>query len=321
MSLEARPLRVRNIVVRGCVLTHESVVRNELAGLAGTQRTLGEVGDRCLEAAGALRSLGVFHSAEVLVDRAADAGAGVADAVVTVTEKKRLASASTGVHTQGGEGQMDAAVSVRNLLGRAERLDLHLEVGQQKSNSFRLSATKPRLLGQDVELCADVSGLTASHVKHSSHMEKLRGASIAVATGRPDLALGAHELRYELQLRDVCKVPTRTASWAVLQQRGVSVKSSLKHTRARARAIRRAILRAQFSARNSVPRAIPPDAPSLPRRRPASRRSTTPRRRRAAPPSASSLNSRCLRSATAGSPNTPPTRRHTCRCCRAASST
>ena len=42
MSLEARPLRVRNIVVRGCVLTHESVVRNELAGLAGTQRTLGE---------------------------------------------------------------------------------------------------------------------------------------------------------------------------------------------------------------------------------------------------------------------------------------
>ena len=202
----------------------------------------------------------MFHSAEVLVDRAADAGAGVADVVVTVTEKKRLASASTGVHTQGGEGQMDAAVSVRNLLGRAERLDLHLEVGQQKSNSFRLSATKPRLLGQDVELCADVSGLTASHVKHSSHMEKLRGASIAVATGRPDLALGAHELRYELQLRDVCKVPTRTASWAVLQQRGVSVKSSLKHT-VRAR---RAILRV-LCARNSVPRAIPPDAPSLPR--------------------------------------------------------
>ena len=259
MSLEARPLRVRNIVVRGCVLTHESVVRKELAGLAGTQRTLGEVGDRCLEAAGALRSLGVFHSAEVLVDRAADAGAGVADVVVTVTEKKRLASASTGVHTQGGEGQMDAAVSVRNLLGRAERLDLHLEVGQQKSNSFRLSATKPRLLGQDVELCADVSGLTASHVKHSSHMEKLRGASVAVATGRPDLALGAHELRYELQLRDVCKVPTRTASWAVLQQRGVSVKSSLKHTvRARnsaqfgAQFSARAILRAQFGAvRNS----------------------------------------------------------------------
>ena len=81
-------------------------------------------------------------------------------------------------------------------------------------------------------------------------MEKLRGASIAVATGRPDLALGAHELRYELQLRDVCKVPTRTASWAVLQQRGVSVKSSLKHTvRARNSAEFAAILR--NSARNS----------------------------------------------------------------------
>ena len=46
MSLEQRPIRVRRVVVRGCELTHESVVRNELAGLAGTQRTLGEVGDR-----------------------------------------------------------------------------------------------------------------------------------------------------------------------------------------------------------------------------------------------------------------------------------
>ena len=38
----------------------------------------------------------------------------MADIVVSVTEKQRLASASTGVSTQSGEGSMDANIAVRN---------------------------------------------------------------------------------------------------------------------------------------------------------------------------------------------------------------
>ena len=59
-------------------------------------------------------------------------------------------------------------VTVRNLLGRAERVDLKMEVGQQKSTAFILSAAKPRWLGTDTELTARVTKESLSHLKHSS---------------------------------------------------------------------------------------------------------------------------------------------------------
>ena len=34
-----------------------------------------------------------------------------------------------------------------------------------------------------------------------------------------------HDFGVELSVREVCKLPLRTASWAVLQQQGLSVKA------------------------------------------------------------------------------------------------
>ena len=149
------PCRVRRVVVRGNNHTHDSVVRQELHGLKDA-RTLGEIGNLCGDAIKQLHGLGVFESAEVLMDAAPGRSTDdlpLSDVYVTIREKQRgLASATTGVHTQSGEGSMDAQVTVRNLLGRAERVDLKMEVGQQKSTAFILSAAKPRWLGTDTEL-------------------------------------------------------------------------------------------------------------------------------------------------------------------------
>ena len=220
------PYRVRRIIVRGNQRTHDSVVRQELTALKDA-RTLGEIGDVCIEAVTNLRGLGVFESADMLCDTApgqsAD-GLPLADVVVTIREKTTgLASAQTGVHTQSGEGSMDAAVTVRNLLGRAERVDLKMEVGQQKSTAFILSAAKPRWLGTDTELTATMTKVSESHLKHSSFIEKLRTVSVAAVTGQREQ--GQHELSCELTMRDVGKLPLRTASWAMLQQRGMSAKA------------------------------------------------------------------------------------------------
>ena len=107
------PCRVHRVLVRGAEHTHESVVVQELYGLRGAT-TLGEIHRECAVAAAQLESLGVFESADFKVDCARDDGAAgdmpLADVIVTVSEKKRLASASTGVHTSGGEGSMDAEV-------------------------------------------------------------------------------------------------------------------------------------------------------------------------------------------------------------------
>ncbi len=228
------PCRVRRLVVRGARHTKEHVVRQQLAPLESA-RTLGEIGDACLSAAASLRELDIFDSADVLCDAAPGAGADadgvpLADIVVTVAEKKRLTSASTGVSTQGGEGSLDASVSLRNLLGRAERFDLNMETGQQKSNTFRLSVLRPRWMGRDAELRAELSKQNVSHLKHSSHIEKIRGGTLGCRLGSPAGPLGSHDVSYALQLRDVCKLPRQSASWPILQQRGPSLKSSLTHT-------------------------------------------------------------------------------------------
>ena len=199
------PCRVRRLVVRGARHTKEHVVRQQLAPLESA-RTLGEIGDACLSAAASLRELDIFDSADVLCDAAAGAGADadgvpLADVVVTVAEKKRLTSASTGVSTQGGEGSLDASVSLRNLLGRAERFDLNMETGQQKSNTFRLSVLRPRWMGRDAELRAELSKQNVSHLKHSSHIEKIRGGTVGCRLGSPAGPLGSHDVSYAQKLR------------------------------------------------------------------------------------------------------------------------
>ena len=280
-DIRSAPCAVRRFVIRGCQHTHESVITQELVKLRGAS-TLGSIGDACVEVAAALRSLDIFDSADLLCDAAparASDGLPQADIVVSVREKKRLASASTGVHTQGSEGSLDGSLRVRNAFGRAERVELQAEMGQHKSNTFRLHASKPRLFGADASLSAEVIKQSVSHLKRSSHVEKLRGGRVACVVGQPEGQWGSHELAYELQLRDICKVPSSStvrsvpaakgsgpgsgpsggtegtewwgavsaeatplstapvtvtpsagASWAVLQQRGLSLKSALRHT-------------------------------------------------------------------------------------------
>lgn len=221
------PCIVRRVIVRGAERTRDSVVTSELRGLSRC-KTLGAIGEECLGAVGHLHALDIFESADVLCDRAPGAGPNgelLADVVVTVKEKKRLASASTGVHTTGGEGSMDAAMRLRNALGLGERLELNMEMGQHKSNGFRLSAARPRWLGTDTLLSAELSKSMSSHLKHSSYMHKLRSAAVSCRHGSPEAPAGCHELTAELSLREVCKLPLRTASWSVLEQRGLSFKA------------------------------------------------------------------------------------------------
>lgn len=223
------PYRVNKVYVRGLKNTKEYVVQQELTALKDAT-TLGAIGDGCLSAAAALQSLGIFDGADVLVDAGPSRGGGgdeppLADIIVTVAEKTRLTSAATGVSTQAGEGSMDAQVTVRNLFGRAERLEANMELGQQKSSTFRFGAIRPRWMGADAQLSADISKSAVSHLKHSSFIEKVLGGTVSCRFGTADGPYGAHDLSYQLSHREIDhKLARRTASWPILQQCGSSLK-------------------------------------------------------------------------------------------------
>ena len=235
-SLHA-PCTVRKTYVSGLRHTRAEVVHQELGGL-GEARTLNQICENANVAMNALRSLGIFEAADVLVDSAPTDGPNgpQADVIIKLVEKKRLTSASTGVSTQGGEGSMDAKVSVLNLFGWAEKLDLNMELGQQSSSAFRLSASRNRWLGSKwlgthrAQLTADVTKSATSHVKHSSFVEKLLGGSVNCRIGDAGEGYGAHDFSAQLVLRDVCKLERNVASWPILHQRGLSLKSCLSHT-------------------------------------------------------------------------------------------
>ena len=227
------PCRVRKFYVRGLQHTRPEVVQRELTGLTEA-RSLQAICENADTAVRVLQSLDIFEAADVLVDKAPSDGPDgpLADVIIRVKEKKRLASAGTGVSTQGGEGSMDAKLSVRNLLGWAERYELNMEYGQQKSSSFRLSASRPRLLGTDAHLTADVTKAATSYVKHSSFVEKALGGSVGCRVGEAHGAHGGHHFSAETTLRDICQLERGVVSWHVLQQRGLSLKNAIRSARA-----------------------------------------------------------------------------------------
>ncbi len=231
-------MRVRDIHVTGATHTKHDVLLKELAPLRSAT-SLDRLAHEATAAAKRLNDLGVFEAADLYIERvppsttpdAAEAFTQpLADVHLTVVEKKRLAGAKTGVHTSNGETSMDAEVSVRNYFGRAERLALHLETGQHKSSSASLTASRQHYFGPGTNARAELKKQLVSHQKHSSYSEKLRGGSATACFGDARDAGGAHELEYELMLREVCQVPTKTASWSILQQRGFSLKNALRHS-------------------------------------------------------------------------------------------
>ena len=223
--------RVRDVHVHGLRHTRESVVLQELAPLRTCGTTLREIGMACKKVAESLQALGAFDGAEVLIDTpSASGGETIADVVVTVNEKKRLSSASAGVSTSAGESSLDGNFSLHNTFGHAERIDLNMELGEQKSTLLRLAATRPRFMGMDAQLVADLSKSSTSHLKHSSFIEKLLGGSVGLQVGTADSPEGMHEFGYQLRGRNVCKVDPACASWSVLQQRGHSQKSAVTYT-------------------------------------------------------------------------------------------
>lgn len=230
------PCSVNHVRIRGLQKTHESVVRQELASAGlGHASTLGEIADACLRVASALESLQVFDGVDLLIDSAPSsasdtAGRPLTDVVCTVAEKKNLVSASTAATTQGGENSLESKVSVRNYLGRAEQIEMQMEAGQQKSSMLRLSAARPRWMGTDALLSADMTKQSVSHIKHSSFVEKLLRAGISAKVGSPSESGGCHELSYKLEQREVCRLTQSTASWSIRLQQGLSLKSALTHT-------------------------------------------------------------------------------------------
>ena len=123
---------------------------------------------------------------------------------------------------QGDEGSLEVTAKLNNALGYLEQLEAHGKMGSQHSVTCELVATQQRLFGGSTLLEGKLGQTNRSFQRHSSFSEQLRGVSASLVNG-------AHCGEYELAWRQLTD-PSRSASNAIRQQLGHSLKSSLKHT-------------------------------------------------------------------------------------------
>uniref|UniRef100_A0A6U9QFE8 Bacterial surface antigen (D15) domain-containing protein n=1 Tax=Picocystis salinarum TaxID=88271 RepID=A0A6U9QFE8_9CHLO len=222
--LEAREksCRVNQVVVRGNDRTKPNTILQEFQGVSKAG-TLEQIKDELLEVSACLAELDIFREVDILVDAGPEENSELADLYVTVAEKN-IASFSTGTYIQGGEGSVEATISLRNLLGHAEVFQGNASFGSQKSNAYALGVRRPRWGGIDTEVNAQAFQSSRSHEKLSSYVEWMRGVSLGMKIGG-----GNHGFNYEAALREI-QIASPRVSEEVRKQGGHSFKSGVGYT-------------------------------------------------------------------------------------------
>ncbi|KAG0357431.1 hypothetical protein BG005_003544 [Podila minutissima] len=144
------------------------------------------------------------------------------DLSLVVKEKKRLVFATGtavdqhGVHLRGG-------LSVKNVFGGAEKLDLDMHLGGRASGP-KAVFSKP-VWSPDRILSFEIFRQTLNNMDRSSYEEDQQGTAI-----RYQARYGhtVHEVSYETTERDVCRL-SKNASYLIRAQRGPGSKRALVH--------------------------------------------------------------------------------------------
>ncbi|XP_071809301.1 sorting and assembly machinery component 50 homolog B-like [Asterias amurensis] len=172
-----------------------------------------------------LEELGVFQGVGVFIDtsKGPEARPDGLDVTVIVKETRRITG---NAHTSVGnnEGSLVLGVKCPNLFGRAENLAAEYSRGTKHSIGFNTTFTKP-LRGNQQKRFTVSAFRTSGDFPSSSYKETDNGVLLDLVL--PSF-LGEHSFKWEGNWRDISCL-TRTASFAVREMSGHSVKSSVKH--------------------------------------------------------------------------------------------
>ncbi|CAI5504552.1 unnamed protein product [Closterium sp. Naga37s-1] len=206
--IRARPCRVARVIIAGNKRTKAAIISRIMAGalaeLAEAQPAEAEaeaaggsfedLQSALLRANRALRGLGVFEDVTIVVDALPGDPPGTAMVVINVKEDSVLA-ANVGTYLQRDGRTSEARITLKNLLGYAESLDVSLGVGhdgasssgisswsilQTAGNSFALSLSCPLLL-----LPPSLQSLLPSPYSHSSSSSSSSGPAASPASDAP----------------------------------------------------------------------------------------------------------------------------------------
>ncbi|XP_014663333.1 PREDICTED: sorting and assembly machinery component 50 homolog A-like [Priapulus caudatus] len=180
---------------------------------------------KSLEAKSKLEDVGAFKKIQIVIDTSKEGGASDGVEVSFIVEE--YSRIGGGIHTSVGnnEGSVVTGVRLPNLLGRGEKLVGEYTYGSRKTQGFNLVFMKPFLRNPGARFTAGI-GKSGGEWPWSSYMESDLGAST-------DLSFQSvfglyHTLKWEGVWRQI-RCLNNTASFAVRQEAGHSLKSALHH--------------------------------------------------------------------------------------------
>uniref|UniRef100_A0AAX7TP76 POTRA domain-containing protein n=1 Tax=Astatotilapia calliptera TaxID=8154 RepID=A0AAX7TP76_ASTCA len=207
--LENKDVVVQHVNIQGLGRTKEDLLGYEISDVFHAKNLI-DVMKRAHVARQRLLRLGIFKDVEVLIDTSegTDALPNGLDVTFEVTEVKRL-TGSYNTMVGNNEGSMVLGLKLPNMLGRAEKLTFQFSYGT-KETSYGLSFFKPQ----------------PGHFELS--METECQSNICVSLQFP-LGVTNHTLKWEGVWRELGCL-ARSASFAVREESGHSLKSALSHT-------------------------------------------------------------------------------------------
>uniref|UniRef100_A0A4W6EU65 Sorting and assembly machinery component 50 homolog, like n=1 Tax=Lates calcarifer TaxID=8187 RepID=A0A4W6EU65_LATCA len=204
--LENKDVVVQHVNIQGLGRTKEDLLGYEISDVFHAKNLI-DVMKKAHVARQRLLRLGIFNEVEVLIDTSegADALPNGLDVTFEVTEIKRL-TGSYNTMVGNNEGSMVLGLKLPNMFGRAEKLTFQFSYGT-KETSYGLSFFKPQ----------------PGHFERNN-----RVLHLAVLPQFP-LGMTNHTLKWEGVWRELGCL-ARSASFAVREESGHSLKSALSHT-------------------------------------------------------------------------------------------
>uniref|UniRef100_A0AAX7UVA3 POTRA domain-containing protein n=1 Tax=Astatotilapia calliptera TaxID=8154 RepID=A0AAX7UVA3_ASTCA len=222
--LENKDVVVQHVNIQGLGRTKEDLLGYEISDVFHAKNLI-DVMKRAHVARQRLLRLGIFKDVEVLIDTSegTDALPNGLDVTFEVTEVKRL-TGSYNTMVGNNEGSMVLGLKLPNMLGRAEKLTFQFSYGT-KETSYGLSFFKPQPGHFERNLTLNMYKVTGQF-PWSSLKETDRGVSAELNF---PLGVTNHTLKWEGVWRELGCL-ARSASFAVREESGHSLKSALSHT-------------------------------------------------------------------------------------------
>ncbi|XP_026778397.2 sorting and assembly machinery component 50 homolog B [Pangasianodon hypophthalmus] len=222
--LENKDIVVQHVSIEGLGRTKEDYLGYEIADVFNAKNLI-DVMKKSHEARMKLLRLGIFKEVEVLIDisEGADALPNGLDVTFEVTEMKRV-TGSYNTMVGNNEGSMVLGVKLPNMFGRGEKLTFQFSYGT-KETSYGLSFFKPQPGYYERNLALNLYKVTGQF-PWSSLKETDRGVSTELNF---PLWMTDHTLKWEGVWRELSCL-ARSASFAVREESGHTLKSALSHT-------------------------------------------------------------------------------------------